>query len=76
MPQLLQGDARRRWKRLLRDRRARVAVIVLVIVTFSAIFAPVLAPYDPTAQLDIVRLQNQAPSFAARHFSGAPQPFE
>ena len=57
-------DAGRRWRRLLRDRRARVAVIVLVIVALSALLAPVLAPYDPTAQLDIVRLQSQSPSLA------------
>lgn len=60
----MHGDGRQRWRRLLRDRRARVAAIVLVIVSLSAIFAPVLAPYDPTAQLDIVRLHSQAPSLA------------
>ncbi len=30
----------------------------------SAVLAPLLAPYDPRAQLDIVNLQSQSPSFA------------
>jgi len=37
---------------------------VLLIVALSAVFAPLLAPYDPTAQLDIVRLPSQPPSVA------------
>jgi len=55
---------RRMLARLLRDSRTRIAVVVLVIVALSAVFAPLLAPYDPTAQLDIVRLQSQPPSLA------------
>jgi peptide/nickel transport system permease protein len=51
-------------RRLLRDRRARVAAAVLVLVIAVALFAPLLAPYDPSAQLDIVALQNRSPSFA------------
>jgi len=49
---------------LLRDPRARVGLIVLAIVALSAIFAPLIAPYDPAAQLDIVRLQSKPPSLA------------
>jgi peptide/nickel transport system permease protein len=51
-------------RRLLRDPRARVAADTLVVVIAVAIFAPLLAPYDPTAQLDIVGLQNRPPSLA------------
>jgi len=51
-------------RRLLRDRRARVAAVVLVVVIAVALAAPLLAPYDPSAQLDIVRLQNRPPSLA------------
>jgi peptide/nickel transport system permease protein len=51
-------------RRLLRDPRARVAAATLVVVIAVALFAPLLAPYDPTAQLDIVGLQNQPPSLA------------
>jgi peptide/nickel transport system permease protein len=51
-------------RRLLRDPRARVAVIALAVVIGAAIFAPLLAPYDPSAQLDIVALQNRPPSWA------------
>jgi peptide/nickel transport system permease protein len=55
---------RRMLSRLLRDSRTRIAVVVLLIVALSAVFAPFLAPYDPTAQLDIARLANQPPSMA------------
>ena len=50
--------------RLLHDSRTRIAIVVLLIVALSAVFAPLLAPYDPTAQLDIVRLPSQPPSLA------------
>lgn len=33
--------------RLMRDHRARVAIVVLGIAIFVAIFAPLIAPYDP-----------------------------
>ena len=55
---------RRLLSRLLRDSRTRIAIVVLLIVALSAVFAPLLAPYDPTAQLDIVRLPSQPPSLA------------
>ncbi|HET9683670.1 MAG TPA: ABC transporter permease [Gemmatimonadaceae bacterium] len=50
--------------RTLRDPRSRVALVVLSVVVLAALFAPVLAPYDPSAQLDIVRLKSLAPSLA------------
>jgi peptide/nickel transport system permease protein len=55
---------RRLLSRLLRDSRTRIAIVVLLVVALSAVFAPLLAPYDPTAQLDIVRLPSQPPSLA------------
>jgi peptide/nickel transport system permease protein len=59
----LTGPSRLR-SRLLHDSRTRIAIVVLLIVALSAVFAPLLAPYDPTAQLDIVRLPSQPPSLA------------
>jgi peptide/nickel transport system permease protein len=56
---------------LLRDSRARIALVVLLLVSLGAVLAPVLAPYDPTAQLDIERLQSQPPS-AAHPFGTDP----
>jgi peptide/nickel transport system permease protein len=50
--------------RLWRDGRARIAAVVLLVIVLSALLAPVLAPYDPAAQLDVVRLKSQAPSWA------------
>ena len=51
-------------RRLLGDRRARVGLVVLVVIAAAAALAPVIAPYDPAAQLDIARLQGRAPSLA------------
>jgi peptide/nickel transport system permease protein len=43
-------------------RSSRAAAIVLALLVFIALFAPVVAPYDPIAQPDIVALKNLAPS--------------
>jgi peptide/nickel transport system permease protein len=51
-------------RRLLRDARARVGVTVLLLITLSAIFAPVIAPYDPITPLDIAELNGRPPSLA------------
>jgi peptide/nickel transport system permease protein len=56
---------------LVRDSRTRVALVVLLLVALGAILAPVIAPYDPIAQLDIERLQSQPPS-AAHPFGTDP----
>jgi peptide/nickel transport system permease protein len=58
------GSPRALARRLLHDARARVAAVVLLAVVLSAIFAPLLAPYDPVAMLDIVRLQSMPPTMA------------
>jgi peptide/nickel transport system permease protein len=50
--------------RLWRDTRVRIALSVLAVIALSALFAPLLAPYDPKAQLDIVNLQGKSPSLA------------
>jgi peptide/nickel transport system permease protein len=49
---------------LLRDSRTRIALVVLLLVGLGAILAPVIAPYDPRAQLDIESLNSQPPSAA------------
>lgn len=50
--------------RLARDGRARAATVVLLAIVGAALLAPVLAPHDPTAQLDIIRLNSQPPSWS------------
>lgn len=42
----------------------RKAVALLVVVAFAALLAPWIASHDPLAQLDIVQLRNQPPSFS------------
>lgn len=51
-------------RRLQRDPRVRIALSVLAVIALTATFAPLLAPYDPRAQLDIAHLQSQPPSLA------------
>jgi peptide/nickel transport system permease protein len=49
---------------LWRDGPARMALALLLALALVAAFAPWLSPHDPSAQLDIVGLRNQAPSAA------------
>ncbi len=41
----------------------RVPVLILAGIAGAALLAPWLAPFDPAAQLEIVQLRNQAPSW-------------
>ena len=50
---------------------ARAALCLLLALGLIALFAPVVAPYDPAHQLDIVALKNNAPS-AAHPFGTDP----
>ena len=49
---------------LARDSRARIALVVLLLIALGALLAPLIAPYDPIAQLDIERLNSLPPSVA------------
>lgn len=51
-------------RRLFADRRVRWSLAVIAGLYAVAILAPLLAPYSPTAQPDIVRLANRPPSLA------------
>jgi peptide/nickel transport system permease protein len=52
------------WRRVLRERGARLATAVLLILLVVAILSPWIAPYDPSAQPDIIGLKSQPPSLA------------
>ncbi len=49
-------------RRFLRHPTATPGVFILTFFVTLAIAAPLLAPYDPAFQIDIVHLQNHAPS--------------
>lgn len=53
---------REEFRRL--SRGTRVALVVLIVIYLAAFLAPLIAPYAPSEQLDIVRLQNRPPSLA------------
>ncbi len=48
--------------RLRANRSARWAGTVVVLLCLVAVFAPLIAPYSPAAQLDIIGLKNEPPS--------------
>ncbi|HEX6628312.1 MAG TPA: ABC transporter permease [Gemmatimonadaceae bacterium] len=49
---------------LLRKRSSRVALVVLAVIVLIAVLAPLIAPYDPAAQPDIVAAKDLPPSIA------------
>jgi peptide/nickel transport system permease protein len=51
-------------RQILRKRSSRVALVVLGIIVLVGALAPMLAPYDPAVQPDIVALKSLPPSFA------------
>ena len=59
-----EGPWRRAAARLTRDRVAAAALFVLILLAATAILAPALTPYDPTAQRDILAGTNLPPSLA------------
>jgi peptide/nickel transport system permease protein len=50
-------------RRVLRKRSSRVAFFVLGVILLVGLLAPLIAPYDPTAQPDIVFGKSLPPSF-------------
>ncbi len=52
----------RRW--LARDRSAVFAALLLLAIAIPCFFAPLVAPYDPSAQPNIVELKSRPPSLA------------
>jgi len=51
-------------RRLWADPRVRISLAVLACMIVAALFAPLLAPYPPNTQLDIVALRSQPPSLS------------
>ncbi len=65
----IESPARRAWRRLKRRKGAMVGLVVLCLFVLFAIFAPLVAPYDPAAQSwSAVR---KAPTFA--HWFGTDE---
>jgi ABC-type dipeptide/oligopeptide/nickel transport system permease subunit len=57
-------SARSRLRRLVENRAARLALIVIAAFIVAAVFGPMLAHYTGTEQLDIVGMKNRPPSWA------------
>jgi peptide/nickel transport system permease protein len=56
------------WRHFKRSKIAMAGLVVLVVMYLVALFAPLLAPYDPIAQKDIVSTSFLHPS--AQHWLG------
>jgi peptide/nickel transport system permease protein len=52
-----------RWRRFFRHRTTTWGLGILAFLIIVALAAPLIAPFDPNRQLDIVHLKNQAPSW-------------
>jgi peptide/nickel transport system permease protein len=52
-----------RWRRFFRHRTTMWGLGILSFLTIVALAAPLIAPFDPNRQLDIVYLKNQPPSW-------------
>jgi dipeptide transport system permease protein len=55
--------AREVWLSLKANRGAMVALTIIILLILCAIFAPWLAPYDPTTQFDAINLTLQPPAW-------------
>jgi peptide/nickel transport system permease protein len=51
-------------RHILRKRSSQVALVILAVIVFVGALAPMIAPYDPAAQPDIVALKSLPPSLA------------
>lgn len=52
------------FRRLASNRPAVIATVVLLLIVVPCAAAPLFAPYNPTAQPDIIALRSQPPSLA------------
>ncbi|WP_196137398.1 ABC transporter permease subunit [Aliikangiella sp. G2MR2-5] len=50
--QRIPSIAQRRWKSFRKNKLASAALLVFSLIVFAAIFAPFIAPYDPTLQFN------------------------
>ena len=51
-------------RRVLAKPSSRAALAILLVIALAGLLAPIVAPYDPAAQPDIVALKSLPPSFA------------
>ena len=56
-------QGRERWRRFFRHRTTSWGLGILTFLVIVAVAAPLIAPFDPNRQLDIIRLKNQPPSW-------------
>ncbi|HEV8380388.1 MAG TPA: ABC transporter permease [Gemmatimonadales bacterium] len=57
------GLRQERWRRFFRHRSTTWGLGILIFLVSVALAAPLIAPFDPNRQLDIVHLKNHAPSW-------------
>lgn len=53
------------WKRLRKNKFATIGLFVLLVLYALAVFAPVLAPYNPDGGVDDILFTDKAPTFSS-----------
>lgn len=66
-PRFAESRSTMAWRRLRRDRVALIGLYLVIVLTVLAVFAPLLAPYDPVKDIDL-RHRLQPPS--KKHWLG------
>ena len=56
------GTAPRWWRSVWSDAGGRLAISFVAVMVTAGLFAPLLAPFDPLAQLGLVELKSRPPS--------------
>lgn len=57
-PVKLVSQRQRAWRTFSRNRSALVGLVLIILILLIAVFAPLIAPHNPTAQSTINRLQD------------------
>lgn len=57
------------WRRFCRNKQAMIGLAMLFLLIFAAVFANVIAPYDPVEQNLLIRLQGPS----AAHWFGTDE---
>ncbi len=64
------SDWRLGARRLLRNSRARIGLFTLFVLYSLALLAPLIAPYDPTAQVNVLQVRFLPPSLETGYLLG------
>jgi len=65
-----ENEWRRGLRHLWQNRRARIGLIILLVLYSAAFLAPLVTTFDPTAQTDVLHMRFLPPSLRSGHLLG------